>query len=174
MHKVHTGSSFFRRISKAALTLAAIAGLFACSGGNTPSDAEIQAALGANATDATVGGVEVIGLSKLNGAYKDEEGVYEAEYQAEIEFKHRLMIQSDSQGRGFEKFQSAAGNRQEDGTAGGGPASTSYFAPGYKTRIRGVAFLVKKENGWTVPWNMITKIYWPDKPEGEQWQQFQP
>ena len=172
MHKAQTYSSFLRRTSKAALTAAAILGLVACSGGKTPSDAEIQAGLAANAAQATVGGVAVISVSKVNGAYKDEEDVYEVEYEAEIEFKHRLKVESDSQGRGFEKFQSAEGNRQEDGTAGSGPMSTSYFAPGYKTNIRGVAFLVERENGWEVPWNMITKIYWPDKPEGDQWQKF--
>lgn len=172
MHKAPTVFSLLPRISRYSLTLTAILSLFACSGGNKPSDAEIQAALAAKAAEATSGEVEVISLTKLNGAYKKEEGVYEAEYQAEIAFKSPLKVDSNAEGRGFEKFQSASGNTQEAGTAGPGPMSTSYFAPGYQTKIRGVAFLVKQDNGWEMPWNMITKIYWPDKPEEEQWQTF--
>lgn len=172
MHKVQSYFSLCRHGIRASATVVAILSLLACGNGNKPSDAEIQQALTAHAAEETGSGVKVLSVTKLNGAFKEEQGVYEAEYQAEIEFELPIKVEENQSGRGFEKFQNAQDNTLENGTADIDSVSTSYFAPTYKTNIRGVAFLVKNDNGWQVPWNMITKIYWPDRPEGDRWQTF--
>ncbi len=136
-------------MKKQLLLVMTVATVLVSCGGNSPSESDMIDVLKEHIPSATRGVVSVIDVSKTDGQLR-EDGVYIADYVAEVKFNKCLFIGGMvSVGRGWADVELLGrGCGAPPGETIKKPMHFREYGVGSVAKVPGKAWYIKKESGW--------------------------
>lgn len=121
----------------------------ACSSGrNSPSQAEIERAVGVYINNTSNGVVQAIKVTKTDGM-ANQDGSYVADYSADIKFNSCGYFANYTSSQGWSRTTKNNGPCPANpGQVAQPPGLTRYYGAGYELKVPGKATFVRKESGW--------------------------